>query len=292
MAGKIQVDENHTKRVRAELVKAGMTSYGLLKGETRHLPELIHEDEHIFGVVYGRYSGGSGMIVATDKRLLFLDYKPFYRSTDEIKYDVISGVSVNKQDGTAGVVLHTRLGDYKLRFVNLKCAAHFTNYIEKKAVELEAPPKPVVPKPAFKATLDVAFSQDAHHFLWSHEVAVLSTVDGGGNLHGSAVYYASDKNDHIFFVSKENTKKIQNIQKNPQVALTMYDVQTMQTLQVSGIAHVETDKDMKKLIEDRVLRPRLRPNGKTEMPPILYIPAGEYVVVSVKPTAFTFADYK
>ena len=288
------MDENHAKRIRSELVKAGMTSYGLLKGESRHLPELIHEDEHIGGVVYGRYSGGSGMIVATDKRVLFLDYKPFYHSTDEIKYDVISGVSVNQQDGTAGVVLHSRLGDYKLRFVNVKCATHFTHYIERKAVELETAvkPKPVKPKDVFRPTLSVSFAQDAQHFLWSHEVAVLSTVDANGTLHGSAVYYASDKNDHIFFVSKEKTKKIQNIHANPQVALTMYDTQTMQTLQVSGVAQVETEPEMKKLIQDRVLRPRFRPGGKTELPPILYIPAGDYVVVSVKPTAYTFADYK
>lgn len=91
MSGKILVDEDHAKRVKAELIKAGVTTYGLMKAESRHLPEHVHEDEHIGGVVYGRYEGGSGMIVATDKRVLFLDYKPFYKSTDEIHYDVVSG---------------------------------------------------------------------------------------------------------------------------------------------------------------------------------------------------------
>lgn len=291
MSGKIVVDEAHSKRIKSELVKAGMTPYGLMKAESRHLPEHVHEDEHIGGVVYGRYEGGSGMIVATNKRVIFLDYKPFYKSTDEIHYDVVSGVSVNKQDGYSGVVMHTRLGDYKLRFVNNKCASHFARYMEEKADALVETPEPVKPKNASKPRLSVALSQQARNFLWNHEIAVVSTVDQNGALHGAVVYYASDKNDNIFFVSKEKTDKVKHIMKNPQVALTMYDVQSMQTLQVSGIAHLEQDEDIKKAITDRIIRPRFQ-DGHAALPPILYIPAGDYVIVSIKLTSFKFSDYK
>lgn len=291
MSKSIAVDERHVKRVRAELVKAGMTSYGLLKGETRHLPEIIHETEHIGGVVYGRYEGGSGMIVATDKRILFMDHKPFYRSTDEIHYDVVSGISINKQDGTAGVVMHTRLGDYKLSFVNAKCASHFARFMEDKADELLQTPAPVAPKDPRRPMLDVVLSQPAKHFLWNHEIAVLSTVDESGGLRGSVVYYASDKNDNLFFVSKHKTMKVKNIARSPQVALTMYDEATMQALQVSGMAHIEEDPEIISMIEQKILHPRFR-DGRTVLPPILHLPAGKYVVVSVKPTSFTFSDYK
>lgn len=285
------VDEEHAKRVKAELVKCGTTGYGLLKAEARHMPEVIHEDEHIGGVVYGRYEGGSGTIVATDKRVLFLDFKPFYRSIDEIHYDVVSGVSVNKQDGYAGVVLHTRLGDYKLRFVNLKCANHFAKFMEKKSQEMEVSPTPVAPKDPTKSHLDATLSEEARHFLWTHEVAVLSTVDENSSLHGTVIYYAADKNDNIFFVSKNKTGKIQHIMKNPQVALTMYDLQSMQTLQISGIAHIEEDPELKKSIMERIIHPRFK-DGHASLPPILYIPAGDCVVTSVKPQSYTFSDYK
>lgn len=294
MKTKIVVDENHVKRIRSELVKVGMTSYGLMKSETRHLPEHIHEDEHIGGVVYGRYERGSGMIVATDKRILFLDYKLFFQSTDEIKYDVVSGVSVNKQDGTAGVVLHTRLGDYKLRFVNLKCANHFLHYIQGKAVEMEeaeavtAPSEfPVAREQSTAQELSVA----ARVFLGSHDLATLSTIDHEGNVHGAVVYYTADKNDNVFIVTKDRTHKAHNIEAYHQVALTMYDLSTMQTLQISGIAHEEKDAKIRQMVEKKILRPRFN-DGHTALPPILHIPAGKYIVICVKPLNYTFNDYK
>lgn len=292
MKGMIAIDDDHVKRVRSELVKVGMTAYGLLKSETRHLPELIHPDERIGGVVYGRYEGGSGMIVATDQRVIFLDYKPFYRSVDEIKYDVISGVSVNKQDGSSGVVLHTRLGDYKLRFVNNKCAQHFMHFIEDKSLEMtraDAPPKE---KPQ-QATIagNAELSQPARMFLGGHEVGVFSTIDRDGNVHGSVVYYAADKNDNIYIVTKEKTKKAENLESYNQVALTIFDATTMQTLQISGHAHVEDDPKIQQFAQERILRPRFN-EGHAQLPPVLYIPAGKYVVICIKPTSYTYNDYK
>lgn len=70
----------HRQRVISELKNAGMTTYGTMKMETEKLPSIIHDDEHIGGVVYGRTTGekiGSAMIIATDKRVIFLDVKPF-----------------------------------------------------------------------------------------------------------------------------------------------------------------------------------------------------------------------
>jgi general stress protein 26 len=290
MTRKIVVDEKHAQRVRAELIAGGMTSYGLLKGESRHLPELIHEDEHIGGVVYGRYEGGSGMIVATDKRILFLDHKLFFMSTDELNYDVVSGVSLNKQDGQAGVVLHTRLGDYKLKFVNGKCATKFTHYIENKAVEIvkhettEAPPQQSV-------VGDIVLSRPAKLFLASHDLATLSTIDADGNVHGAVVYYTADKNDNIFIVTKDKTAKAKNLASYHQVALTIFDAHSMQTLQISGAAQIEEEPGIKKMVEEKILRPRFS-EGHAELPPILHIPAGKYVVICIRPLTFKFNDYK
>ena len=50
----MNVTSTHKKRIESELKAAHMTAYGLLKMETAKLPEIIHDDEHIGGVVYGR----------------------------------------------------------------------------------------------------------------------------------------------------------------------------------------------------------------------------------------------
>jgi hypothetical protein len=96
-----KVQPTHKQRIDKELKAVGVTWYGMLKFSVHHLPKIIHEDEHIKGVVYGRYrdrSGGSnwneGMLIATDLRVIFLDHKPGFTKIDEITYDVVSGVSI------------------------------------------------------------------------------------------------------------------------------------------------------------------------------------------------------
>jgi hypothetical protein len=72
------VDKQHRLRVMKELKYAGMSAYGLMKMASLYLPKIIHKNETIHGVVYGRGADkiGSVMLVATDKRILFLDKKP------------------------------------------------------------------------------------------------------------------------------------------------------------------------------------------------------------------------
>lgn len=131
---------SHKQRVHNELKQAGVTKYGMTKFSVRYAHNIIHANEHIMGAVYGRYKelGGpsfnEGMLIATDKRVLFLDHKPGYTKSDELTYDVISGISITTAIFSA-VTLRTRLGDYTLRFANQKCAEIFSNYVEKRRIE-------------------------------------------------------------------------------------------------------------------------------------------------------------
>jgi hypothetical protein len=71
----------HEDRIKKELKAVGVTRYGMLKFASHYVHNVIHEDEHIMGVVYGRYrqdgvSLNEGMLIATDLKILFLDHKP------------------------------------------------------------------------------------------------------------------------------------------------------------------------------------------------------------------------
>lgn len=287
--------KHHADRIKTELIKAGVTQYGLLKAEARHLPSLIDEDEHIHGVVYGRADFGSAMIVATNKRVFYLDHRVLFNKTDELTYDVVSGVSHNKQSGYAGIVLHTRLGDFSLKFVNLRCANNFVNYIESRQIMTQQNnhPKQDVVLPHFYTdqALQSEYSKRAHLFLMSHETGVLSTVTRNDVVQGAVVYYAIDKNDLIYVVTKSKTAKAQNIIYHPLVAFTVYDPSSMQTLQIEAIAQVESDPNITQKIYKTVLNPRFS-NGHAELPPILYLPAGEYEVIVLKTLRYKFTDYK
>ncbi len=287
---------DHVSRVRNELREAGMTSYGLLKFETKHLPSIIHEKEHIGGVVYGLSENGSAMIVATNLRVVYLDHKFMYHKKDELSYDIVGGVSINEQGGHSGIVLHTRAGDFKLRYVNTKAAKRFVKFIEKRQIEKEnqEQSKPDVQMPAFSiedGQDPVQLSQRARNFLVTHDIGVISSIDNNGVPHGAAVYYASDSNNYLYIVSKHKTYKASNIRNESKVAFTIFDTQSMQTLQLSGVAHIEKDPKIKEKIFHDILRPRF--DGKhSDMPPIMYLPAGEYVVICIKPTIYKFSDYK
>ncbi len=125
----------HATRVKDELRRLGMSRYGLWKLEARYLPHIIHADEHLRGIVYGHHIEGSALLVATDRRIIYLDRKPLFMNQDEVTYDVVSGVSYSFAGAEATVTLHTRVKDYTLRTYNKKTAEGFIEFIERHCLE-------------------------------------------------------------------------------------------------------------------------------------------------------------
>ncbi len=126
---------SHSERIKNELTALGVTKYGLLKMESRYLPHIIHKDEHIGGVVYGRNEEGSVMLVATDRRVIYLDKKPMFVNEDELTYDVVSGVNFSRAGVGSVVILHTKVKNYSMRTLNQTCAEGFVEYIESRCLE-------------------------------------------------------------------------------------------------------------------------------------------------------------
>lgn len=128
-------EKNHKGRIKRELRQLGMTRYGLWKLEARYLPRLIHPSERLKGVVYGHSDEGSALLAATDRRVIYLDRKPFFVNQDEVTYDVVSGVSSSFAAGEGTVTLHTRVKDFVLRTFNHRAAERFVTYIEARCLE-------------------------------------------------------------------------------------------------------------------------------------------------------------
>jgi hypothetical protein len=297
---------DHKARIRQELVEAGVTSYGLRKPTIHNLPSVIHPDEHIKGVIYGWRDKNTATIVATDRRLIYMDHKPFFRINDEISYDFVSGISHNAQGRFSGVIIHTRAGDYNLRFVNTECAKIFVNYIESRGIEhlknrsvgpikkpgdYEASPsKLVAPDPA-KTELQKPISSEVRDFLVGHDIAVLSTINRRGIVNGSVIYYLFGEENYFYIVTKSQTDKALNIIMNPVVALTIFDEPDRKTVQLEGIADLITDKNEIKSVTTKLIKPRVY-GGDVAWPPVSLLIAGEFVVIRIKPTSMKFMDYK
>src|ERR1019366_3772086 len=178
--------KEHVKRIKRELDKAGMSRYGQFKMTSRYLPTLIAEDEHIKGVIYGQCPHGLAMIVATNERVIYMERKPGFTSSDDISYDVVAAVTQNTIPMATSVTLHTRVGNYTLRFVNPKCADIFVHYIERKIEHLNGEAKKSETKVAnVKIYPIVKIPADARKFLAEYDVGVLSTTDRTGEFHGA-----------------------------------------------------------------------------------------------------------
>lgn len=277
---------DHQARIKRELSAAGMTTYGQLKMGSRYLPSILAEGEHIGGVVYGRCPNGLAMLVATDKRIIYLERRPFFSSTDDIDYSVVSGVR-RTHAVFSSVDMHTKIGNYNLRFVNPVCANKFVDYIERKIEHIEF--KASVIEEDETTPRIMRIQPDVKRFINDHEIAVLSTADRTGDVYGAAVYYLFE-NGKFFILTKTDTSKAHNILGHHQVALTIFDDQTMRTAQVSGYAMIESDMEIKLRIFNRLTRPH-KYSGELQLPPVTDLVNGGFIAFVMIPTHLNYTDY-
>jgi len=127
---------NTDQQIEQELQAVGATKFGLWKFASRYLPHVIHPQEHISGCVYGRNDqDGSVMLVATDRRVIYLDKKPLFINEEDVSYGVVSGIKYSSAGFGSTVTLHTRIKDFTIHTLNRKAARRFVAYIEERRLE-------------------------------------------------------------------------------------------------------------------------------------------------------------
>lgn len=288
----MQLTKSHQERVQKELRQAGMTKMGIIRFASTYLPNVIQEEEHIEAVVYGRYSSGTGllkysegMLIATNERIIFLDHKPGFTSMDELTYDMVAGLKQTAAGLFASITLHTRIGDYTIRFANRRCLGKFARYVEIR--RLEQVPLAMAAQEIQRTAADEA----ALDFLRAHDIAVLSTVDRLGNVSGAVVYYIVDDDNHIYILTKGETQKAHNVFAHHQVALTVFEASKAQTAQLQGVGEIEADQAVKDRVFAQIVRPRPY-DGETHLPPVTTLHKGAYIILRITPTSIRFTDYK
>lgn len=119
-----------------ELKALGAVKYNLMLPETKAMANVLHPDEKILGVVYGRYKDDKdstvsrGVLIATEQRVVLFNRKFLFKHSDEFAYRVVSGVDYTRVGPMGTVTLHTRMGDIHVRTFNKRCAQTFVTAIE------------------------------------------------------------------------------------------------------------------------------------------------------------------
>ncbi len=283
----------HAERVKKELLRAGITRYGLLKMEAKYLPKVIHEDESIGGVVYGRYKNGSGMLIATNKRVIFLDRKPLFVTNEEVTYDVVSGLELDVRGMLSSITLHTRVKDFVLLYVNQTCATQFKAFVEQIRLEKNGAVTQKNKEETAQEPKEEAFyffNNDALRLITRRKFGTLSTTNEHARPHGAAVYYIIDELHRIYILTKTETEKAKDIAKTGEAALTVFDESTDETLQIHCKAYIETNEKVRRYVFDELVRPRTY-STKVSLPPVAWIRKGSFVVIRLEPVAIKYNDY-
>lgn len=85
------------KSLKSQLDNIGLRFRIFGRGEVKELQRVLGPYENIVQCAFGFFNGGSGLLVATNQRLLFIDKTAFYVNLEEFSYDAIDKVEINSQ---------------------------------------------------------------------------------------------------------------------------------------------------------------------------------------------------
>lgn len=94
------------KNIDAQLYKVGMRNRFFARPEVRELCHILAPNETINHAVVGQYEGGFALMIATDRRALLIDKKPWFLTMEDVRYDMISEVDycARMLDATLSVI--------------------------------------------------------------------------------------------------------------------------------------------------------------------------------------------
>ena len=77
---------------------------------------------------------------------------------------------------------------------------------------------------------------EALAFMRAHQSGVLATAEKDAQPHASAVYYTTDDDFNVYFLTLVSSRKYAAIQSNPRVAFSVGTQDVPQTMQLEGVA--------------------------------------------------------
>lgn len=132
-------------------------------------------------------------------------------------------------------------------------------------------------------------SGQAQEFVEQHCLGVLGTVDPHGEPWGSAVFYANDEDGNVYFLTRDGTRKYQNLAANPRVSFVIFDESHRQTLQMTGLARPVSDPAA---IADWSAKIRGAISQADPDLPVDHMENGDYHLIKLEFAHSYYSDYK
>ena len=127
----------------------------MTKREIKELPSVLWDGELPMHVVDGRYNDGFGILVATDRRLVFVDKGLFSLKVEDFPYDRILSVEAKTGMVMGQLTVHTAGGKEEIQHVTKDRVHPLAEWIRVKIREDKTSPEPL-PQAAPTAASSIA----------------------------------------------------------------------------------------------------------------------------------------
>ena len=101
----------------------------LSKGEIKELPNVLWEDELPVAVITGMYHDGNGILVATDRRLIFIDKGLIGLTVEDIYFEDISSIESHQGIMSGSLTIYARGNKESIGFVQNDSVRPFSDFL-------------------------------------------------------------------------------------------------------------------------------------------------------------------
>lgn len=130
--------------IQSQLKALGASGFVLRRGEVKCLPKILHYDESIKAFIYGSHVSGFGLMVATDKRLIFLNKMLIDLTVDDVPYGVLQGVEYGTGLRYGSVKVFMPAKNFEFTYVKKAYVLPFVNYVQQRIMEFQDRRAPIV----------------------------------------------------------------------------------------------------------------------------------------------------
>jgi general stress protein 26 len=138
-------------------------------------------------------------------------------------------------------------------------------------------------------TTDPDKRKAALDFLKANKSGVLATLSPEGDPRARFIYYASDNAFNVYFLTMQETRKVEDLKVNQHAAFTVATEQTPQTLQIEGVIENTTESA---IIDFPLIK--LTENWLSNIvhgAPLTHIELGKLSYFKLKPTWIRWGDF-
>ena len=136
----------------------------LAKGEIKELPNILWEDELPIAVITGFYHGGNGILVTTDRRLIFIDKGIVGLTVEDIYFEDISSIESHQGLISGSLTIYARGNKETITYVEKESVRPFSDLLRNELakskqmkVDMGAQTQQAVSTPARVDNIDALF---------------------------------------------------------------------------------------------------------------------------------------